>query len=265
MMLTLRGQLSGWRPLAWAFASVLGLAASAGSLSLENSVVPAGGGSGRAGRFSLDGSIGQPVAESAASIGGSSAFAERAGFWSQVVRWINADPVARLDVVERRTGQGTHVLIRTLLANDSGTDLELLSFNSFDLTTAAGGSVFREGPWLNYQPPASGADPSEDSFTYVARDALGRLTSGTVRIQIAGIVAGGAPYAVEVILVAGIPPRISVHFIGIAGRRYQVETSGDVSGPWINSGVLIASGDGSMVYSEVDSGEPRFFRIRETP
>jgi len=187
MMLTRRNLLSGWKPLAWGIAFIPGLAASAGSLSLENSVLPGGGGSGRTGRFSLDGSIGQPVAESAASIGSSSAVAERAGFWSQVVRWINADPVARQDIVERRTGQGTHVLIRTLLANDSGTDLELLGLASFDLTTAAGGSVFRDGPWLNYQPPASGADPAEDSFTYTARDALGNDLHRPLRHRIGGI------------------------------------------------------------------------------
>lgn len=265
MMLTRRDRLSGWKSLAWGFALIPVLAAGAGSLSLDNSVIPGGGGSGRAGRFSIDGSIGQPVAESAASIGSSSAVAERAGFWSQVVRWINADPVARQDVVERRTGQGTHVLIRTLLANDSGTDLELLSFSSFDLTTAAGGNVFRDGPWLNYQPPASGADPAEDSFTYTARDALGLLTSGTVRIQIAGIAAGGAPNAIDVIRVGGPAPRVLVHFLGIAGRGYQVETSDGIDGPWSDATRLTAAADGSMVYSEIDTGSSRFFRIRETP
>ena len=242
-----------------------GVAADAGSLSLDRFVIPSGGGTSRSARFHLDGSAGQPVAESVPSTDSSFAIAERAGFWSQTVRWINATPVAQLDVIERRPGQSSHVLISSLLANDTATDMELLAFVSFSGTTAAGGSIYRDGPWLIYQPPTSGADPVEDSFTYTARDALGALAIGTVRIQIADIPDGGAPNAVSVERLDGPPPLILVHFLGIAGRSYQVETSDAVDGPWTSSVALTAASDGSMVYSETETSGSRFFRIRETP
>jgi Bacterial Ig domain len=191
--------------------------------------------------------------------------AERAGFWSQGVRWLSVAPVALPDVMERRVGQAAHVLIRSLLANDTATDLELLGFVSFSSTTTAGGTVLRDGPWLIYLPPTSGSDPAQDSFTYTARDALGTQVTGTVRIQIAGLPAGGAPNAIGVDHLAGPPALVQVHFLGIAGRAYQVETANDAAGPWVNSGTLTAAADGSMTYSEGDTGGSRFFRIRETP
>jgi hypothetical protein len=234
-------------------------------LVLDRFVIPGGGGTSRSARFSLDGSVGQPVANSVASSGNLITTAERAGFWSQVVRWISVVPVALPDVIERRAGQSTHVLIRSLLANDTATDLEVLGFSSFSGITSAGGTVIRDGPWLIYQPPNSGTDPAEDSFTYTARDALGSPTTGTVRIQIAGIPGGGAPNALGVDRLAGPPPVILVHFLGIAGRSYQVETSDGANGPWTNSGLLSAAANGTMVYSEADTGGSRFYRIRETP
>ncbi len=246
-------------------ALVSGVSVSAGSLSLDRFVIPGGGGTSSSARFSVDGSAGQPVAASDASVSSSLTLAERAGFWSQGVRWISVAPTAQSDAMERRAGQAGHVLIRSLLANDTATDLESLGFVSFSNTTTGGGTVLRDGPWLIYLPPTSGADPAQDSFTYTARDALGTLVTGTVRIQIAGRPAGGAPNAIGVDHLAGPPALVQVHFLGIAGRIYQVETANEANGPWVNSGTLTAAADGSMTYSEPDTGGSRFFRIRETP
>lgn len=237
----------------------------AGSLSLGSTVIPGGGGSSSSTRFTLDGSIGQPVAASTASSGNSSADAVRAGFWTQVVRWINAAPIAQGDLIERRAGQSTHVLIRSLMDNDSATDLELLRFVSFGETSGSGGTVYRDGPWLIYQPPRTGTDPVEDTFTYTIRDALGTVASGTVRIRIASPPGGGAPNAVGVDHIGGPPALLRVHFLGMAGRRYLAEVSDRVEGPWTAAGTLTAAADGSMTYSENDAGGSRFFRIRETP
>jgi hypothetical protein len=239
--------------------------AAGGTLSLVNSVLPGGGGSSAGSAFVLDGSIGQPVATTTASEGTPGGIAGRAGFWSQVVRWINVAPVAQGDAIDRRSGQSTHVLIRTLLGNDSATDLEVLRFVSFSSASAAGGTIFRDGPWLVYQPPATGGDPADDSFTYTIRDALGTMATGTVRIRISSAPAGGPPNALGVDHLTGPPATVRVHFLGIAGRKYVVETANDAAGPWSNAGELTASADGSMTYSEADAGGSRFFRIRETP
>ena len=251
----------------WFTATVLvsSLSLCAGSLSLDTSVIPGGGGSSTSSRFVLDGSLGQPVAASDASAGNTLQTAERAGFWSQMVRWISVAPVAQQDFIERRADQSTHVLIRTLMANDSATDLEILRFVAFNSTTSAGGSVYRDGPWLIYQPPVAGGDPALDSFTYSIRDALGTEATGTVHIQIAGTPAGGAPNAVGVDHLAGPPAVVHVHFLGIAGRSYRIETADAATGPWTNAGTLTAAADGSMLYTEADAAGPRFFRIRETP
>ncbi len=258
------------RPPAWRFtllgaAAVSGLLLSARPLSLERFVLPGGGGSSSSSRFSVDGSIGQPVAASEVSIGSSLPIAERPGFWPQILRWISVSPVTQADLIERRPGQSGHVLIRTLLANDTGTDLESLGFASFGSTTSAGGTVYRDGPWLVYQPPDSGTDPEEDSFTYTARDAVGTVVAGTVRIRFAGPPAGGPPNAVGVDRISGTPARIFVRFLGIAGRTYGLETAESIDGPWLASGSLTAAADGSMVHSEDETVGPRYFRIRENP
>lgn len=254
-----------WGRRIFAVALISDLSVSAGTFSLDRSVLPGGGGSSSSARFSVDGSIGQPVAVSAESKGTSLPLAERAGFWSQVVRWINVAPAAQEDSIERRPCDSTHVLIQTLLSNDTATDFELLALNSFSSTTTAGGSVFRDGPWLVYQPPSVAPDPTEDSFTYTVRDALGTIATGTVRIRLAAVPAGGAPNATGLDHIAGPPAMVLVHFLAIAGRHYQVETANDPGGPWINSGTLTAGPEGSATYSEPDTGGSRFFRIREIP
>ena len=125
--------------------------------------------------------------------------------------------------------------------------------------------MYRDGPWLIYQPPVAGGDPTQDSFTYSIRDALGTVATGTVHIQIVGAPAGGAPNAVGVDHLAGPPALVHVHFLGIAGRSYRIETADAANGPWTDAGTLTAAADGSMLYTEADAAGPRFFRIRETP
>ena len=66
----------------------LGSAAMAGTLSLDRGVISAGGGESLVTGYGLSGTIGQPVAHSASTSAGP--LVARAGFWTQVLRWVNA-------------------------------------------------------------------------------------------------------------------------------------------------------------------------------
>jgi hypothetical protein len=214
-----------------------------------------------AGRFQLTGSIGQPVAESASSVAGLEAL--RTGYWSQVLRWLNATPVAREDIVERRAGDAAHVLIGTLIGNDFDADFDLIRFIGADPSSVGGGSVFRDGPWLIYEPSSAALNLTEDTFGYTISDGAGGVTTGIVRVRLAGVPAGGAPNALQVELLGGPAPSVRVHFRGLPGRTYEVQTAADPAGPWTSPASLPAGADGSILFTEPSAPGPRFYRIVE--
>lgn len=239
--------------------AVLGLPIS--GLDLNNHVVGGGGGSSRTSRFSLVGTIGQPFAESGSTESDSGS--GRSGFWSQTVRWLNSDPVAREDLLERRAGQGAHILASLLVRNDSATDLEQLQLIAVDSVSVGGGSIFRDGPFLVYEPLSTAPADAEDSFEYVVRDALGVTARGTVLIRLAGVPAGGPPNALGVETIAGQVPSVKVRFHGVAGRSYEVQFASEVSGQWTAVGRLTAGPDGNFFFVEPFVAGPRFYRIVE--
>jgi hypothetical protein len=231
----------------------------AGPLSFDRGVLSAGGGAAVTPRFSVTGSLGQPVAHSESATAG--AFAGRAGFWSQTLRWLNAAPAAGSDSVERRAGQGAHVLAAGLLGNDTDGDWDGLQVASVATASANGGVVLRDGPWIVYQPPAGGG-PTTDSFTYQVADGLGGLSEGTVFVQVAGPPGTAAgPLAIRAL--GGSPAQVEVRFQGIAGRSYRVETAPAVNGPWTAAGTVAAGTDGRVLFVEPVTAEPRFFRLLE--
>jgi hypothetical protein len=233
----------------------LGSAAIAGTLSLDRGVISAGGGDVLGTGYGLGGTIGQPVAHSASTSAGT--LAGRAGYWAQVMRWVNAVPIAIEDQVERRPGQGASVLAADLLLNDSDGDWDVLRLVAVDPVSAGGGTVSREGPWVVYM-PAVGADPgAADSFRYQVSDGLGGVVFGTVQVR----VATGA-VALEIQLLAGPPEQIEVRFQGIAGRTYQLQTAPTMEGPWATAGSITATGAGAISFLSSTAGELRFFRVQ---
>ncbi|MEN9675625.1 MAG: hypothetical protein RIS76_1521, partial [Verrucomicrobiota bacterium] len=102
----------------------LGSAAMAGTLSLDRGVISAGGGVSMATGYGLAGTIGQPVAHSApASVG---TLASRAGFWSQVVDWVNTVP--ELAVVPNQTVDELSLLSFNLSATDADRPAQTLTY-----------------------------------------------------------------------------------------------------------------------------------------
>ncbi len=231
----------------------------AAPVSLDRAHFPAGGGTLRSSRFSVTGSIGQSMAATTPSTG--TELAARAGFWSQTLRWLNAIPVPGSDLVERRAGQGAHVLVASLLANDRDGDWDRLSLLSLAGTSTGGGSLFRDGPWIVYLPPG-GAGPATDSFTYQIADGLGGVATGTVVIQIPlPPLVSGSPLAIRNL--PGPPAQVEVRFQGVAGRTYQVQTADAATGPWIPSASVVATTSGLLLFTEPPQAGPRFFRVIE--
>ncbi len=123
---------------------MFGLASVAGPLSLDTVLFSGGGSSGRSARFGLDGSIGQGVAESTESE--SNGLGLRAGFWSQVVPWLeDSDSELRVEV-ELQEGVPLRVTLRSA-ATPGRT-----------YTVQSAGAL--EGPWSALARPVAGSDGS---------------------------------------------------------------------------------------------------------
>jgi len=226
--------------------------AMAGALSLDRGVISAGGGDALATGYGVGATIGQPVVQTV--LKSESALAGRTGYWTQLLRWVNALPVAMEDEVERQPGQSTRVPAAELLLNDSDGDRDVLQVVSVDSVSVGGGSVSLEGSSVVYV-PAAGPEV-EDSFHYQVTDGFGGFASGTVRVRVAA-----GTIALEIRLPAGLPEQVEVRFQGIAGRSYQVQTAAEVLGPWATVRTLTAEGGVELAFVGSSAGEPRFFRI----
>lgn len=244
--------------LGWSGVPVFALVA--GPLQLDRGVVSAGGGAATTARFSVTGSVGQPVANSAAAA--APPLAGRAGFWSQVVRWVNVPPTPVADTVERRPGQGAHVLAAQLIGNDGDEDLDPLQFVSVDAVSANGGTVVLDGPWVVYLPPGGGDPLAADSFAYHVTDGAGAPVAGTVTVRIA-VPPGTTASPLAIRTLPGSPAQVEVRFQGIAGRAYRIETAPAVNGPWTSAGNPVAGATGVLTFAEPVAVDPRFFRILE--
>jgi hypothetical protein len=211
-------------------------------------------------RFALTGTLGQPVANSLPAQ--SDSWASRSGFWSQVLRWVNALPVAADDLIERRAGQGTHVLVAQLFENDRDGDWDPLQLVSVDSASVGGGAVWREGPWLVYQPPLGGDPLADDTFTYRVTDGVGAPVVGSVMVRaVAPPLAPASPLRIQAL--PGLPTQVEVVFQGLAGRSYRLQTAPAVTGPWSAAGTVSATTTGVLSWIEPLAPEPRFFRILE--
>jgi len=228
---------------------------------LAPQVISSGGGHSGSARFSVTGSIGQPVAVQETGTAG--AFAGRAGYWSQVLRWLNAPPAPAADSVSRRPGEGAHILISQLLGNDSDADFDPLGFTGFEPLSANGGTVFREGPWLIYQPPAGGAPGAEDVVTYYLTDGLAGPVAGLVQIVQFVPTDAGPPNALAIEADPGPPAEVRVRFQGIAGRSYRVQVAAGVTGPWSDLGTVAAGPDGRAEFTDTVTSGTSFYRLVE--
>jgi len=233
----------------------------ADTLQLESGIVSSGGGAASSSRYSVSGTIGIPIADSEDSrpVDG---YVNRAGFWSQVVRWINVQPTAFPDTIERRPGQGVQVLVSQLIANDFDPDWDPIQLVSVAPSSARGGSVARAGQTITYSAPAVGDPLAEDTFTYQISDGVGPAVVGTVFVRVAGVpVISAGP--LQIAILSGAPARVEIRSQAIAGRSYLIEASATVSGPWSNAGTLTGNASGLLSFIEPLGTQPRFYRLVE--
>jgi hypothetical protein len=244
----------------WLVAGVSLLEVGMAELAVSPGLVSAGGGSSASARFELVGSVGQSVAGT--GLVSTGALGLRSGFWSQVIRWINAQPEPGSDVLTRRPGDGAQILISRLLLNDFDADFDRVTFAGFASVSAGGGNVYREGPWLIYQPPV-GLDPESDVITYRITDGLGGPVTGQIQVVRSVPPYDGPPNALGIEVDPGDRERVRVRFQGISGRSYVVQTASAITGPWGVLGPVVAGSNGAMEILDTLSLDPRFYRLVE--
>jgi mono/diheme cytochrome c family protein len=104
-------------------------------------------------------------------------------------RWVtndlagaNSPPVANTDTIQRYLFAGTKVLISTLLANDSDSNGDELSFVAVASMSTNGAAVSRQGDWIHYTPPQGFTN--DDAFTYQITDNRGEPVTGIVNVLV---------------------------------------------------------------------------------
>ncbi|MGE3309428.1 MAG: Ig-like domain-containing protein [Limisphaerales bacterium] len=242
---TLRGLAAGFSALTAALTTA---AAATPNLAVTPHVVASGGGSTSGARFAVVGTLGQPIASN--DLHPDDLIDFRAGFWAVVLRWKNSAPSATADLVSRRPGEAAHILIRQLLRNDLDPDYDALALSGFDGASALGGTVYRDGPWLIYQPPAGGLPGNTDSFSYRITDGDAPPVAGTVTVGPFIAPTDGPPNALAIVLDPGPPPVVRLRFQGIARRNYVVQAAPDPAGPWSVLGSVTAADNGRIDFAD---------------
>jgi hypothetical protein len=113
---------------------------------------------------------------------------------------LNDPPIARADALVRRAGETkSRLSIAQLVANDTDLEHDRLNLTSLSARSQHGGSVVRDGDWIEYLPPArlSGID----AFDYTISDAYGDKSVGRVYVLPH---TGAEPW--DVVLHAASPP-----------------------------------------------------------
>ena len=174
--------------------------------------------------------------------------------------FVNADTPALLanpDTASRVLGRSIKISTGTLTANDSAGAI----FDGLpSAATALGGHVSLSGSTIIYDPPTP--DPgTDDTFTYRIRDSFGQTQTGTVTIGIAN------PDGPSFNLIIRVATReTTLQLAGIPGRRYQLQKTSNVNGPWNDFGdVVTADANGSANWTDPDPTSPRFFRAYNVP
>jgi hypothetical protein len=157
-----------------------------------------------------------------------------------------------------KIGASGKIKISDLLALTTiveGRPVSLVSVQN--LPTAQGGTVTIVDGWIYYQPPAGYSGP--DSFTFTITDGVQTVT-GTVSIT-ASAEAGAT---VNIFKLVDEADDKRVLALGIPGRGYRLQVSGDLSA-WTNSGSLIVCpASGAMSFLDEGPLPPtRFYRVIE--
>ena len=207
-----------------------GIGALAGELALDPLLVSAGGGKASSGSWTLEASVGQPLADSdGAEALGDASRRLQAGYLVQATRW-NRPPVPGGDSVARPRGNPvTKGLVATLLANDTDADADPLTWVSVGRAQPSGATVSVVNGFAVYV--ASSGDAGHGSFEYAVTDGQGNVSWGLVTVletEPGGV--GVQPNAVR-LEVEGVD-RVFTG-VGDPGRRYRVQYTLEAAAPYV--------------------------------
>jgi hypothetical protein len=141
--------------------------------------------------------------------------------------------------------------------NDSDPNLDPVSWQSVDATSAAGGSVQTIGPWLRYVPPPGLT--TDDLFNYVISDGAGGMDSGAVMVQVEQNLASTPNVILEDLGNNGTRLRFQV----IPGRAYKVQFAEASPGnAWQTLATTNAPANGAIEWVDAPpaGSPPRIYR-----
>jgi subtilisin-like proprotein convertase family protein len=168
---------------------------------------------------------------------------------------INTPPIAAADAVRRYLPNGAKVRIATLLGNDSDGDSHSLTFVSFSSVSANGGTITRDGDWLQYTAPAGFTN--DDSFTYTITDGLGQPVTGLVNIRV-----NADPVPSPNLMITALGDgSMRIRFDGIPDVTYRIEYTDSLSTPnWQTLGSRTADETGLFELIDNSPAPSRVYR-----
>lgn len=153
-------------------------------------------------------------------------------------------PMATADTVSRAPRTVVKIALRQLLANDHDPDADPLQLFTLDAHSEAGGTVYLDGAWVIYEPPAS--DPVNDLFSYSITDGLGGVASAVVNVSVPPPDDGPSRNLLSLELDGADQV---VRFVGIPGRTYRVQFSATLISPaWLTLDTLTAGPTGTLTF-----------------
>jgi len=170
---------------------------------------------------------------------------------------LNTPPVAGADSIERYPLAGVKVEVATLLTNDTDADGDLLTLDSVDAVSVAGGTISQSNGWIHYTPPVGYTNA--DSFNYTIVDGRGGSAVGTVSVNIKDD--QGLTDNVSIEDLGGGSYR--VQFVGVPGRQYVIQYSDGLEPPsWTDLTTVTADdqGRGETIDTPPGGGLTRFYR-----
>jgi len=141
----------------------------------------------------------------------------------------NRPPTANPDGFVATLGDITKIMKDKLTVNDTDPDQDKLTVTSpttATITTPKGGKVQSDntGLWLIYIPFTGAKENDTDSFSYTISDGFGGTSSSTVNVLIKTSTANNIPDNV-VNARMNNDGSIFLRFVGITGRKYNVQTT----------------------------------------
>jgi len=137
---------------------------------------------------------------------------------------VNAPPLATVDSLYRLPDQGFVFDVSALLANDTDTDGDALTFTGLSATSSHGASLAVNGSMVTYTPAASYNGP--DTFSYTVSDSRGAIGSAVVTVYVVG-------NSMQIVSVQALPAnRVALGLNALANQSCTLLFAPTLGAPW---------------------------------